>query len=71
MVTKYSVVTIRFYLRRSPKVNGCNALGLGLDNIELQENGWTDRSQNLSEWITFHWESNGVKTKNNYYKNYL
>ena len=35
-------------------------LGLGWDNIELQENMWTDRSQNLSGWVTYHLEYNGV-----------
>ena len=54
-----------FYLRRSRQVNGCKALGLmGLgDNIELQKNACTDRSQNISVWVTCHRESNGVKQK--------
>ena len=39
-------------------------LGLGLgDNMELQENAWTDRSQNLSGCVTYHLEYNSVKKK--------
>ena len=34
------------------------------DNIELQENACTDRSLNISGWVTVHQECNGVKLYN-------
>ena len=37
--------------------------GWGWDNIELQENAWTNRSQNLSGCVTYPLEYNGVKKK--------
>ena len=51
-----------FYLRRKPSRSmGAKRWGWGWDNIELQENAWTNRSQNLSECVTYHLEYNGVK----------
>ena len=51
------IIVYCFYLRRSQQVNGCKALGLGLlgllDNIELQENAWTDRCKTYQDVYFF------------------
>ena len=40
-------------------------VGVGVvgDNIELHGNACTERSQNISGWVTIHKESKGVKEK--------